>query len=230
MNKETFKKELEKLGIVLNEKQEEQLQNYYKILTKENKTTNLTTILKEEEVYLKHFYDSLTITKVIDLNKKTKICDIGTGAGFTGIVLKIVFPKIELTLVDSVTKKTQFLKQLVKELKIENVEIINERIENFSKINKEKFDILTSRAVAKQNVLQEIGINSLKLNGYYIIMKGKDEDISQKALKELNVKIIEKKEFNLPIENSNRTIIKIQKIKETDKKYPKEFKKKKRLT
>lgn len=229
MNIEIFKEELEKLGIKVNQEQEQKLENYYEILYRESQKTNLTTIIKKEDVYLKHFYDSLTVTKTTDFNRELKVCDIGTGAGFPGVVLKIMFPKIKLTLIDSVAKKTEFLKKLVKKLEIEDVIIINDRIENFSNKNPEEYDILISRAVAKANILLEIGIKSLKIKGYYILMKGKDEEISQKALKELNAKILSKEKFNLPIENSERTIIKLQKETKTNNKYPREFTKIKRL-
>lgn len=226
MENKIFKEELEKLGIKLTSLQEEQLEQYYINLIESNKKINLTSITEKNEVYLKHFYDSLTLIKAYDLNKKVTICDLGTGAGFPGIVLKIVFPNLKMTLVDSLEKRTKFLKEVVEKLKLKDIEIITDRIENFSKNNKEKYDVLVSRAVAKTNVLLELGAQSLKVNGYFLLMKSNvlEEIISaNNAIKVLSLKLEETIEFNLPIENSKRTIIKIKKIGTTNSKYPRDF-------
>lgn len=226
MNKEIFIKELQKLNIELTQKQQETLEKYYEILIKENKNINLTSITEKEEVYLKHFYDSLTLTKVIDLKKDMTLCDVGTGAGFPGIVLKIVYPNLKITLVDSQAKRINFLKELIKKLELENIEVVNARMEEYSKINQEKFDIITSRAVANTNILLEISANALKINGFIILMKA-NADVEIKnmnnALKELNLEKNKIVKFNLPIELSTRTLIKIKKIDKTNNKYPRDF-------
>ncbi len=168
MNKEVFKSELEKLNIKLTQKQEEQLEKYYEMLVETNKYTNLTRIIEKEDVYLKHFYDSLTITKVIDLTKEQTLIDIGTGAGFPGLVLKIVFPNLKVTLLDSLNKRIEFLNQVIKELDLKDIKTVHSRIEDY----KEKFDIVTSRAVAKTNILLELAYNLPKEQGYFIFLKG----------------------------------------------------------
>ena len=223
MNKEVFKNELEKLNIKLTKKQEKQLEKYYEMLVETNKHTNLTRIINKEDVYLKHFYDSLTIAKVIDLTKENTLIDIGTGAGFPGLVLKIVFPSLKVTLLDSLNKRIEFLNDVIKELELTNIKTIHSRIEDFKE---ESFDIVTSRAVAKTNILLELANNLVKEKGYFIFLKGSVEEElkdSKNAIKELNLKLIQKEEFLLPIENSKRTILKIQKIGKTNSKYPRNF-------
>lgn len=223
MNKEQFKEELKKLNIELTKKQEQQLEKYYELLIEENKKTNLTRITQKDEVYLKHFYDSLTITKVIDLNQNLSLIDIGTGAGFPGLVLKIVFPTLNITLLDSLNKRIDFLNKVIKELNLKNIKTVNSRIEDYQK---ETFDIVTSRAVAKTNILLELSCRLTKINGYFIFLKANIEEElkeSQNAIKELNLTIEKKETFNLPIENSQRTILKIKKISPIPTKYPRNF-------
>lgn len=223
MNKEQFKEELKKLNIELTKRQEQQLEKYYELLIEENKKTNLTRITQKDEVYLKHFYDSLTITKVIDLNQNLSLIDIGTGAGFPGLVLKIVFPTLNITLLDSLNKRIDFLNKVIKELNLKNIKTVNSRIEDYQK---ETFDIVTSRAVAKTNILLELSCKLPKINGYFIFLKANIEEElkeSQNAIKELNLTIEKKEIFNLPIENSQRTILKIKKISPIPTKYPRNF-------
>lgn len=223
MNKEQFKEELKKINIELTKKQEQQLEKYYELLIEENKKTNLTRITQKDEVYLKHFYDSLTITKVINLNQNLSLIDIGTGAGFPGLVLKIVFPTLNITLLDSLNKRIEFLNKVIKELNLKNIKTVNSRIEDYQK---ETFDIVTSRAVAKTNILLELSCKLPKINGYFIFLKANIEEElkeSQNAIKELNLTIEKKETFNLPIENSQRTILKIKKISPIPTKYPRNF-------
>ena len=225
MNKEEFIKELEKLEINITEKQLKELEIYYNLLTEENKKYNLTSITKKEEVYLKHFYDSLTIIKSIKIDNQY-ICDVGTGAGFPGMVLKIVFPNIKLDLIDATLKKCHFLKIVIEKLELQNVNIINSRIEDYSKINREKYDIVTSRAVAPLKHLLEYSIPLLKIKGIFIALKSditdelKNIDNYYKKLYLQNENIIK---FKLPIENSNRTIYRIEKYKETKEIYPRKY-------
>lgn len=221
-----FIEELKKLNIEPTQKQLEQLNRYYELIVEYNKVMNLTGITEKEQVYLKHFYDSLTIAKVIDLNKEETLCDIGTGAGFPGIVLKILFPNLKITLIDSLNKRIEFLKIVIKELNLNNIEAIHTRAEEYAIKNIEKFDVVTSRAVAPLNILLELSIPLLKTNKYFISYKGNiSREIieSENALKQLDSKIDKIEEFELPKENSNRTIIKIKKINKTNKKYPRKF-------
>ena len=223
MNKEEFKKELEKLNINLTETQEKQLETYYEMLVETNKNINLTAITEKEEVYLKHFYDSLTLAKTIDLTQNLKIIDIGTGAGFPGLVLKIVFPTLDVTLLDSLEKRLNFLNEVIQKLNLTNIKTVHSRIEDYKE---ETFDIVTSRAVAKTNILLELSCQLAKTNGYFIFLKSNIEEElkeSEKCLEILNMKLEEKVEFNLPKENSKRTIIKIRKTQEIKKQYQRNF-------
>lgn len=226
MNKETFIKELEKINIKLTAEQLDKFEKYYEILITENEKYNLTAITKKEDVYLKHFYDSLTLTKIIDL-KDQSLCDIGTGAGFPGIVLKIVYPTLKVTLLDATEKKCKFLQKIINSLNLKDIEVINERAEIFSKVNREKYDIVTSRAVAPLKHLLEYSIPLVKINGYYIAMKGEitkeieNIDIYYKKLDIIKDKILT---FQLPFEKSTRTLIRYQKLKKTNQKYPRKYK------
>mgnify|MGYP004461021125 FL=1 len=225
MNKEEFIKELKKINIELTEQQLALLEEYYIILKEENEKYNLTRIIDYQEVYLKHFYDSLTINKIIDIHGQN-ICDLGSGAGFPGLVLAICFPNSKLTLIESNGKKCYFLNLVKEKLKLNNVIVINERIEDYAKDNREIFDIVTARAVAPLKHLLEYGIPLVKVDGNFIAMKANVENEEQNIKNYLNkLSITEAKRviFNLPIENSLRTIIKYTKTKETDKKYPRRY-------
>ena len=221
MNKEEFVKEVEKLGISVDDKILKSLNTYYEMLIDYNSHTNLTRITDEEDVYLKHFYDSLTITKVINLNNINTLLDIGSGAGFPGIVLKIFYPNLNITLLDSNNKKVTFLNELIKELNLSNIVAINDRAEDYAKENLNKFAIVTSRAVANMRVLSEISLPLVKVNGYFIAMKGNAEselNDSFDTIKIMNGKIVKTEKFLLPIENSERTIIAILKTDVTKQK------------
>lgn len=225
MNKEIFMKELKKLNIELKETTLAMLNEYYSILKEENQKYNLTRITEEDDVYLKHFYDSLTITKIIDINNQS-ICDLGSGAGFPGLVLGICFPSTKLTLIESNGKKCNFLNIVKKKLNLNNVTIINTRIEEYAKENRELYDIVTARAVAPLKHLLEYGIPLVKINGVFIAMKANVENEEKNIdnyYNKLNIKEEQRIVFNLPHENSIRTLIKYQKEKETDKRYPRRY-------
>ena len=222
MTESEFINYIEKLGIYYNEDMLNKLNRYYEMLIDYNKIMNLTGITEKKQVYLKHFYDSLTIVKVIDLKKYKTLCDIGTGAGFPGLVLKIFFPKLQITLIDSLNKRINFLNDVIKELNLNDIETIHSRIEDYAHKNKNKFDIVTARAVAPLNILLEYSIPVVKEKSYFIALKGKidDEKIYLNALKKLNSKILLIDNFKLPFENSDRTIYKIQRNGKLEKKYP----------
>lgn len=226
MNKEKFKEELLKLNIKLSKEQEDKLDKFYNLLIIWNEKINLTSITLREDVYLKHFYDSLTLIKVIDLNQDLKLLDVGTGAGFPGIVLKIVFPNLKITLLDSLNKRINYLNEIIKELELTDIETICMRCEDYARINREKYDVAVARAVSHLEILSEIIIPTLKINGYFIAMKSNinnEIEMSLKILNNLDSKIVEVNEFKLPIENSNRTLIKIKKNKITNIKYPRRY-------
>lgn len=223
MKIEEFISELEKLGINLTEEQIQKLERFYELLILWNEKMNLTRITEKEEVYLKHFYDSLTLAKVVNLKEVATLCDVGSGAGFPGIVLKIVFPNLKIILIDSLQKRVNYLNAISKDLGLKEIVAIHTRCEDYAKVNREKFDIVTARAVANLKVLSELCVPMVKVNGYFIAMKANaEEEIkeSKNILNELNAKIDVVEEFNLPKEESKRTLIKIKKIKETNKKYP----------
>ena len=224
MNKELFLEELKKLGILLTPKQEQDLDTYYKLLISYNNNVNLTAITKEEDVYLKHFYDSLTLFKGIDLKENLKICDLGTGAGFPGLVLKIVFPNLSITLVDSLEKRIKFIDLVIKELELKNIKTVHSRIEEFKEI--EAFDVVVSRAVSKINILLELGCKLPKVNGLFVFMKGnvlEELKSAKNALKVLNYSLEKIINFKLPIEESERNIVILKHTSPTSNKYPRQF-------
>ena len=225
MTNSEFVSELEKLGIVLDADKLDKLEKYYQMLVDANNKFNLTAITDKKDVYLKHFYDSILASLVFD-SDNFNLCDMGTGAGFPGIVLKIVFPKIRLTLVDATKKKTEFLKEVVSTLNLNDVCVYNDRIENFAYLHEKEFDIVIARAVARLNILLELASRMIKVNGYFVAMKGSlEEEIDEatNALKVLHMEIVETKDLVLPIENSKRKIIKIKKNDDTPKMYPRNF-------
>ena len=227
MNKELFIKKVKELNIEIDEKKLEQLNIYMTLLQTENKKYNLTAITKEEDIYLKHFYDSLTITKIIKLDKQ-KLCDLGTGAGFPGLVLKIVFPKLDVTLIEATNKKCEFLKLIINELKLEKIKVINTRAEIYAKDNREVFDIVTARAVAPLKHLLEYAIPLVKVKGFFIPLKSnieKEIENIDNYYEKLEIKQINKIEFFLPIEVSKRTLIMYEKLKETNPIYPRSYNK-----
>ena len=225
MNKETFIKETNKLGINLDDRALSQLKEYYQILIEENAKYNLTRIIEKSDVYLKHFYDSLTIAKIIKIDNQS-ICDLGTGAGFPGLVLAICFPNTQITLIESNGKKCNFLNIVRKRLKINNVEVINARVEEYAKENREIFDIVTARAVAPIKYLLEYGIPLVKVDGYFIAMKSNtvnDEANIENYYRKLFISEEDRITFNLPIEESLRTLMKYKKIDITKSIYPRRY-------
>lgn len=209
MTKEEFLLELKKLGITLTTYQQEQLEKFYHLLISWNEKINLTRITSKNEVYLKHFYDSLTITKVIDLNKVSTLCDVGTGAGFPGIVLKIVYPNLKITLVDALQKRVNYLNEIIKELDLSNIVAIHSRGEDL----KEKYDVVTARAVANITKLLTYTMHLVKEDGVFIAMKGNitEEltlDVKKDISKKYNIEKVE--EFYLPYENSQRSLVVIK--------------------
>lgn len=222
MNEKKFIEKLEELNITYDKIKLDKLKKYYEILIDKNKVMNLTTITNLEEVYLKHFYDSLTISKIIDLNKYETFCDIGTGAGFPGIVIKIFYPNLKITLIESMKKRVDFLNYLIEELDLNNIEVINSRAEDYAKENRELFDIVTARAVANINILLEYSIPLVKIGKYFIAMKGKEEEISSSALKLLDIEMKKKLSFNLLNENE-RTLYLFEKKGKTSFKYPRKY-------
>lgn len=226
MNELEFYKELEKLNIKLTEIQKQQLLKYYDYLVEYNSHTNVTSITDKESVYLKHFYDSILLSQTIDFNNIENMLDIGCGAGFPGLVLKIVFPHIKLTLLDSNNKKTTFCKNLIDILNVENIEVINNRAEEFINERREHYDLVTARAVKNLPVLIELSIPFVSINGQFIAMKADYKEELNNSLKGINIlggEYLTTKNINLPNNEGIRNFIVIKKIKKTDKKYPRQY-------
>jgi 16S rRNA (guanine527-N7)-methyltransferase len=226
MTEKEFIDALKELNITPSEKQLEQLNCYYELLIEWNEKINLTAITEKKDVYLKHFYDSLTITKVIDLNNYNTLCDVGTGAGFPGIVLKIFFPNLKVTLIDALNKRLIFLNEVIAKLELKDITTIHARVEEYGVKNREQYEIVVARAVANLPVLLEYLTPIVMTRGYVITMKGdvKDELInSNHAIKELNLNLEKNVAFKLPYENSQRTILLFQKEAMTNSKYPRRY-------
>jgi len=221
-----FENGLKKLEISLNQEQVEQFLRYYEILIERNEVMNLTSITNFEEVIVKHFLDSLAIVKVCDIKQAKRIIDIGTGAGFPGIPLKIAFPHLEVILLDSLKKRIGFLEEVAQEIEIENIVAIHGRAEDLA--NKaeyrEQFDLCVSRAVAKLNTLSEYCLPFVKEGGSFISYKsGKiaEEVVQAKlAVKILGGEIISSEVFNLLDTDMERSFVVIKKRQRTPKKYP----------
>jgi 16S rRNA (guanine527-N7)-methyltransferase len=225
-NIESFLRGLNNLEIILSEKQIEQFITYYELLIEWNKVMNLTAITEFEEVIQKHFIDSLSIVKAIKLDDKMKIIDIGTGAGFPGIPLKIAFPNIEVVLLDSLNKRINFLNEVINKLELKNIMTIHGRAEDFSreKDYREKFDLCVSRAVSNLASLSEYCMPYVKVKGKFISYKsGKIEEevlLGKKAVHILGGKIEEEVLFCIPNTDIERAFVIISKNQSTPKQYP----------
>ena len=220
MKIDDFKNAVISLGINIDEDKLEKLNIYYEELIAYNEHTNVTGITLKEDVYLKHFYDSLMIAKAIDLNNISTMIDIGSGAGFPGVVLKIFFPNIELTLLDSNNKKTKFLEIICNKLDLKNVQIINDRAENYAINHLNEYDLCVSRAVAFVDIIASISIPFIKKDGKVVLMKGSFENelnVLQNHLNELNIKLFNIIEYNLPSLADQRNLIVIEKNSITSK-------------
>ena len=230
MNPEQFVQELSKCNFKLNENQINQFNQYFNSLIEANKHVNLTRITAEDDVYLKHFYDSITplLTFSTVFKSSSSLCDVGAGAGFPSIPLKIMMPELQVTIVDSLGKRLNFLQGLITQLNLKNVALVHGRAEDVgqNKQYREQFDMVTARAVANMAVLSEYCLPLVKKNGNFIALKGpKAEDelkLSQKALTTLGGKAIALKELQLPQSTEDRTLILVKKVQPTPKKYPRQ--------
>lgn len=212
--------------ISLTEKQKSQFIAYYELLVEWNKFMNLTGITEFQEVLIKHFADSLSIVKALDMKEIKSCIDVGTGAGFPGIPLKIAFPHLKVMLLDSLNKRLKFLDEVIMQLGLEEIKTVHGRAEDGARKQelRESFDLSVTRAVAKVNVISEYCIPYVKTGGYFVAYKsGKVEEElldGQKAIAILGGKLEKKEEFILPQSDMERTILLIKKVKQTPKKYP----------
>lgn len=226
MSKTLFPSLLKEKGIELSEEQLKKFQAYYETLAEWNEKMNLTAITEEDGVYLKHFYDSLSASFYYDFSAPISVVDVGAGAGFPSIPLKIVYPHIKVTIVDSLKKRITFLEHLREKLALDGVSFYHDRAETFGKKAefREQFDVAIARAVARMPVLAELCLPLAKVGGHFLAMKGADvgEELKEgeKAIRILGGKIENTFSFQLPLEESMRNIIVIKKEKKTPKKYP----------
>ena len=228
MINETFKNNLDSIGVELTDRQFEQFDMYYNLLVEWNSFMNLTGITDYDEVLLKHYVDSLVldIEKIGHGKNEISLIDVGTGAGFPGIPLKIVYPEIEFVLVDSLNKRVKFLKEVKEALGLDGLEAIHGRAEDLARDKELRaaFDLCVSRAVANLSVLSEYCIPFVRTNGYFVSYKGKkgSEEISnaQNCMNVLGCKIEKVEEFHLEEDEAERLLIKIKKCKGTPKLYP----------
>ncbi|MCX4343500.1 MAG: 16S rRNA (guanine(527)-N(7))-methyltransferase RsmG [Kineothrix sp.] len=228
-----FKKDLEEFHISLSGEQIDQFIRYYEMLIEKNKVMNLTAITEFGEVLKKHFVDSLSLVTVCDLNDVLSVIDVGTGAGFPGIPLKIVFPGLRLTLLDSLQKRIGFLQEVVEELNLHDVRAVHGRAEDFAKpeLFRELYDLCVSRALANLSVLSEYCLPYVKLGGKFISYKSEKVSMesdhkqteaaqAEHAIFVLGGKIVEQKGFMLPNSDIYRNLIVIEKCRSTPKQYP----------
>lgn len=227
MNPEEFKAELERRGLPITDEKMTQYKLYLELLQEWNQKINLTAITEREEVYLKHFYDSLTAGLYVDFSQGVhSLCDVGSGAGFPSIPLKILYPELEITIVDSLKKRIGFLEVVVDRLNLSGVTLRHDRAETFgqNKAFRATYDFVTARAVARMSVLAELCLPLLKKNGVFIAMKAahapEEMKDASKAIATLGGKFREDFSFELPKDAGERHIILIDKKKETPNKYP----------
>lgn len=228
-----LKRDLEELHILLSDVQLEQLVKYYELLIEKNKVMNLTAITEFDEVMKKHFVDSLSLVKVCELHNSISVIDVGTGAGFPGIPLKIAFPDLKITLLDSLQKRVGFLQEVIDELGLTEIEAVHGRAEDFAKpgLMREKFDLCVSRAVANLSVLSEYCLPYVKVGGKFISYKSDKVSIesgtqkteieqAEHAITVLGGRLAEKKSFMLPFSDIYRNLVVIEKCRPTPKQYP----------
>lgn len=213
-------------GIEVSDEQLKQFERYYEVLVEWNEKMNLTGITEREQVYIKHFYDSISLAFHVPMGEMRSMADIGSGAGFPGIPLKICYPHLQLTIVDSLNKRIQFLQHVVNEIGLSQVRLLHGRAEDLGRQEelRDAFDLVTARAVARMAVLNEFCLPFAKPGGLFVAMKGSDpkDEVKEAArsLTELKGKWISTPEFSLPLENSERHLVIIQKTAATPKKYP----------
>jgi len=226
MNEQQFQKALKQHNLSLDKGQLEQFETYYHLLIEWNEKVNLTAITDQEEVYVKHFYDSLTPSFYEDFSNIETLCDVGAGAGFPSIPLKICYPHLKVTIIDSLQKRIHFLETLINELNLTNVNLVHGRAEDIGqdRTYREKFDLVTARAVARMNVLAEYCLPLCREEGLFIALKGSAiaEELTdgKRAIGQLGGKLIRQVNFTLPEDEGERSLIWVKKVRKTAKQFP----------
>lgn len=225
MNERDFLEALKAQGFELSEHQQWQFKRYFELLVEWNEKINLTAVIEQDEVYLKHFYDSVTPLFHVEIDEGGRLCDVGAGAGFPSIPMKILRPDLIVTIVDSLNKRLVFLNELTAELGMDNIHLVHDRAETFGQHQgRHMFDYVTARAVANMQVLLELCLPLIKTGGKFIVLKGKkgQEEIDEStfALDLLGGAVEKSHYFELPSEDSERFIFEIAKKHKTPKKYP----------
>ena len=222
-----FIRELEKLNISLTEEMTNQFEMYFNRLVEVNQYMNLTAITEKDEVYNKHFLDSLTLTLALEQGKHYTLCDVGSGAGFPSIPLAIAWKNVDVTIIDALNKRIKFLNELIEHINLDNANAYHKRAEEFAKEKREYFDVVTARAVARLNVLSELCMPLCKVGGSFVAMKGQiaEEELEEakNAISILGGKIEKIINLELPDGAGIRCIIIIKKVKTTPSKYPRQF-------
>lgn len=225
-NTDQFVRDLSEFGVILEEKQIQQFIRYYEMLIEWNHVMNLTAITEYDDVMKKHFVDSLSLIKAYDVKSQVKVIDIGTGAGFPGLALKIAYPSLQVTLLDSLNKRIQFLDAVIQELQLTGVKTIHGRAEDYAKPNtlREQYDLCVSRAVANLSTLSEYCLPFVREGGYFISYKSEkineEAQNAESAIKILGGKIDKQIEFYLPDSDIYRNLFIIRKVRKTPSKYP----------
>ena len=221
-----FKELVNNLNISINDDMLNKYELYYNKLIEVNEYMNLTAITEHDEVYIKHFYDSLTLNLAINDLKNISLCDVGAGAGFPSVPLAIAREDINVTIIDSLNKRINFLNELISYININNVKAFHFRAEDYAKEKRDSFDVVTARAVARLNVLSELCLPLVKIGGLFVAMKAElseELDEARNAIKILGGEIVKVIDLELPNNMGKRNIVIIKKIKSADKKYPRAF-------
>jgi 16S rRNA (guanine527-N7)-methyltransferase len=221
---EQFVLQAKQMNITITKTMQEQFEYYYKKLVEYNKKVNLTAITEKQEVYIKHFLDSIVIAS--ELRQNATLVDVGTGAGFPSLPLKIVRPDLRVVMVDSLNKRVVFLQELIKELNLNNITAVHARAEDFVKTNREQFETIVARAVASLNTLSEYCLPFVKVGGFFYAYKSShvEEELNgaDAAIKLLGGVVVQKKSVTLPQTQIERSIVIIKKVKSTPKQYPRD--------
>ncbi|MEC0244487.1 16S rRNA (guanine(527)-N(7))-methyltransferase RsmG [Paenibacillus chitinolyticus] len=223
---EQFISHLQPYQLSFSDEQLQQFETYYRLLVQWNEKINLTAITERDQVYLKHFYDSLSLAFYVDMEKVETLADIGSGAGFPSIPLKIAFPHLKVTIVDSLNKRIVFLNELVKELGLTDVTCVHARAEDAARLqqHRDRYDLVTARAVARLSVLNEFCLPFVKVGGLFVAMKAADAEEEMKeaafSIGLLKGRLKQVDRLELPVEKSVRHFIQIQKTAPTPGKYP----------